>query len=283
MSSRLGRWRRSLLGRLLWSYFESQTPNYAAGLAFNAFLTMFPIILGMVAILGVFLRDTDFYRQVLSVLVGIFPVDARGSTEIEVTLRGASRHAGTLALVSLVALLWSGTGLFASLEFALNHIYGVAGRSVLKQRLSGLRLIAVFAVAVVAAVALNSVIGLVDPGVAPLNVVAGWLVCAYLLGWIYRYVPNLRLTLREVMPGALLAGGLIELLTLAFPLLYQATHRATVYTKGFAIFFLLATWLYLLCQLLLMGAVFNRLLRPVTPISAGDVPALQERAAAVSR
>lgn len=279
MNGRTG-WRRSLLWRLLWSYFESNTPNYAAGLAFNAFLTMFPIILGLVALLGLFLRDTEFYQQVLTVLIGIFPVDSRGSHEIEVTLRGASKHAGTLALVSAVALLWSGTGLFASLEFALNHIYGVPGRSLLRQRVVGLRLIVVFATAVVVAVGLNSVIGLVDPGLVPLNVLAGWFVCAYLLAWIYRYVPNLRLTMREVLPGAVVAGGLIELLTLAFPLLYQVTHRASVYTKGFALFFLLATWLYVLCQLLLMGAVLNRLRRPVTPVSAGDVPGLQEAAGA---
>ncbi len=271
--------KRSLLGRLLWSYFDSQTPNYAAGLAFNAFLTMFPIILGLVAILGLFLSDPGTKHQVVAVLVGIFPLDPRGATEIENTLNATTKHEGALLLASLVALIWSGTGLFGSLEFALNHIYGVAGRNPLRQRLVGLRLIVVFVIAVVAAVALNSLVAFVDADPALLNVAAGWLVCAFLLAWIYRFVPNLRLTVREVLPGAVLAGLLIELATLLFPLAWHSTHRASVYTKGFALFFLLATWLYLLCQLLLMGAVLNRLLRPVTPISAGDVPGLKEAAA----
>ena len=279
MSSLLARFRATLPGRVAYGYFESQTPNYAAGLAFNAFLTMFPIILGLVAILGLFLRDTAFFTAVERVLVSIFPVDARDDREIEATLRAATQHAGTLGLVSLLVLVWSGTGLFASLEFALNHIYGVAGRNPIQQRISGLRLVGVFVIAIVLAVVLNSAIGLIDANLTPLNILAGWLVLTYLLAWIYRFVPNLRLTFREVMPGAVAAGALIELLTLAFPVFYRLTHTASIYTKGFAIFFFLATWLYLLSQLLLMGAVLNRLLRPVTPRSAGDVPGLQDAAA----
>ncbi len=279
MRSLASRLRYTLPGRVVFAYFESQTPNYAAGLAFNAFLTMFPIILGLVAILGLFLRDTDFYAQVEHVLVGIFPINAQDTRDIEATLTAATQNAGTIGLVSLLVLLWSGTGLFASLEFALNHIYGVAGRNPIQQRVTGLRLIAVFVIAIVLAVVLNSLIGLIDANLTPLNVVAGWLVLTYLLAWIYRFVPNLRLTLREVMPGAIAAGALIEVLTLAFPVFYKLTHEASVYTKGFAIFFFLATWLYLLSQLLLMGAILNRLLRPVTPRSAGDVPGLEDAAA----
>lgn len=277
-ASAAGRWRRSLAGRLLSAYFEGQASNYAAGLAFNAFLTMFPIILGLFAILGLFLRDTDFYRSVEHLLVGIFPVNARDSRDIDVTLTAASKHAGTLGLVSLVALLWSGTGLFASLEFALNQIYGVSGRHPVRQRIVGLRLIAVFAAAIVLAVVLNALVGLLDAWAAPLNVLAGWLVLTYLLFWIYRFVPNLRLTSRDVLPGAIGAGFLIELVSLAFPVLYRFTHRTSVYTKGFAIFFLLATWLYLLSQLLLMGATLNRLLSRAERASAG-VPGLELPAA----
>lgn len=283
MSRQPGRWRGSLGERLLSAYFEGQASNYAAGLAFNAFLTMFPIILGLFAILGLFMRDTGFYRAVEHLLVGIFPVNARDSRDIDVTLNAASRHAGTLGLVSLVALIWSGTGLFASLEFALNQVYGVRGRHPLRQRITGLRLIGVFVAAIVLAVLLNALVALIDPNLAPLNVVAGWLVLTYLLFWIYRFVPNLRLTSREVLPGAIGAGFLIELVSLAFPALYHLTHRASVYTKGFAIFFLLATWLYLLSQLLLMGATLNRLLRPAAEASAAEVPGLQEAAAAAVR
>ena len=273
------RLRRSLAWRLLSAYQDSQASNYAAALAFNAFMTMFPIILGLFAILGLFLRDTDLYRAVEHLFVGLFTVNARDSRDIDVLLAGATRHAETLGIVSVLALAWSGTGLHGSLEFALNHVYGVAGRSFLRQRLGGLRLIGVFAVAVVAAVSLNSLTGLIDPNLTPLNILGGWLVLTYLLFWIYRFVPNLKLSSREVLPGALAAGALMELVSLVFPVFYHLAHAASVYTKGFALFFLIASWLYVLSLLLLMGAVLNTLLQPPRPTSAGDVPGLEQAAA----
>lgn len=265
--------RRSIVGRLLVAYFDSQTPNYAAGLAFNAFLTMFPIILGLVALVGIVLQDRAVLRAVERAIVTAFPLDAQA--QVLKTQREVAAHAGTIGIVAVLGLLWSGTSLFASLEFALNRVYGLQGRHPLRQRLRGLRLILVFAVGIVVTVFLNAAIGFIQGQLlnitAYLNVVAGWLVISYLLIAVYRLAPNLRLTVREVLPGAIAAGALIELLTLAFPLIWRLTHRVSLYTQGVTFFFFLATWLYLTCQLLLMGAVLNRLLHPLTPASA-EIP-----------
>src|SRR5438128_10211485 len=88
--------------------------------------------------------------------------------------------------------------------------------------------------------------------------VAGAIVMVSLLVALYRFVPNRTFRLREVIPGALLAGVLIEVLTLAFPLYARIAGGFNTYGAQFALFFLLATWFYLLSQLILLGAVFNR-------------------------
>ncbi len=277
-----GRSQRPILVRLLMAYFESGTPNYAAGLAFNAFLTVFPIVLGLFSILGFVIHDKDVYREVEHVVVEAFPYDAQ--TTVSNTLGEASKHAGTIGLISVLGLVYSGTALFASLEFALDQIYKVPGRHPIVQRIIGLRLIVVFAIAIVLAVALNVAIGLINGqllnAAAYLNVVAGWLVITYLLFWIYGSVPNVRLAARDVLPGAIGAGALIELLTLAFPLLFRLTHRASAYTQGFTLVLALATWLYLMSQLLLMGALLNRLSSEERDGLPGGVPVAEEPAPA---
>lgn len=269
--------RRRLPVRLVLAYFDSGTPNYAAGLAFNAFLAMFPIVLGLFSILGFVLHDATVYRSVEAVVVQAFPADAQ--RPIRQVLRDAQNNAGTIAAVSVVGLLYSGTTLFASLEFALNQIYGVRGRHPIRQRIIGLQLIAVFGVAIVFAVALNAAVAFIDGqllnAAAYLNVVAGWLVITYLLFWIYRYVPNVRLSAREVTAGAAAAGLLIELLTLAFPFLFDLTHRASPYTRTFTLLLVLMTWVYLMGQLVLMGALLNRMLRDERR-SAPAVPRLED-------
>ena len=269
----MNRLRRTLLGRVVEAYFGEGMPNYASGLAFNAFLTLFPIVLGLAALAGLFFRGSWFYNQTQYVLLNAFPVDAQA--QIRSTLEGAANHAGELGLLSVLSLLWAGTGLSGSLEFAINRVYGFPGRNPLRQRLSGLRLIAAFLLAIVLMVALNMAISFLDVPVLSvstyLGAIAGWVVIAFLLIAIYRLTPAHPLPVPDVLPGALLAGALVELITLAFPLINVATNRYSTYAKAFSFVFLLATWLYLLSSLILLGAVLNRLL------AGGEVPEAQHR------
>ena len=79
-----------------------------------------------------------------------------------------------------------------------------------------------------------------------------------LLVLLYRFVPNRTFRLRDVLPGAILAGVLIEALSLGFPVYESISRGFNTYGAQFGLFFLLAAWLYLLCQVLLLGAVYNR-------------------------
>ena len=265
MSALLARFRATLAGRVVFGYFESQTPNYAAGLAFNAFLTMFPLILGILSLVGLFVNGPDAQR----LLVHAFPAPAQA--EVQRTVTGLRQHAGTLGLLSLAGLAWSGTNLFCSLEFSLDRIFGLRGRDPLRQRLQGLRMIVVFTFATVVTVLTATFIGPVPPWVGFL---AGWVVMSWLLFWIYEYVPSRRFPVRQVLPGAVLAALGIEVLTLVFPLYTLVTRQVTTYTRGFALVFVLLAWVYFLSQLILIGAVFNRSRLPL----AGVVPQLQDTA-----
>ncbi len=243
------RFRANPAGRFLLEYFESGASHYAAGLAFNAFLTMFPLILGLLSVLSFVVSG----QQAQQALLNAFPPAAR--LEILRTIRGLSAHAGTLGVVSLVGLVWSGTNLFVSLEFSLNRIFGLSGRDPLRQRLQGLQMILVFMVATLIAVLVNAAIGEVP---AWLGFLVGWVVLTWLLFWIYRHAPSLRYPARVLLPGAMLAGLGIEVLSLVFPLYTHLTQQVTTYTRGFALVFVLLAWVYFLAQLILLGAVFNR-------------------------
>ncbi len=79
-------------------------------------------------------------------IVSVFPSDAH--QEILSALTGVRHNAGILGIVSIVGLLWSGTSLFASMEFALTMIFGTHQRDTLRQRLMGLVMVLVFIAAV---------------------------------------------------------------------------------------------------------------------------------------
>ena len=129
----------------------------------------------------------------------------------------------------------------------------------LRQRLMGLLMMLLLVVALVLTVSVNAAAGYFPQGVAWMaSFVAGAIVMVALLVALYRFVPNRTFRLRDVLPGALLAGVLIEVLSLAFPLYARIAGSFNTYGAQFALFFLLATWFYFLSQLVLLGAVYNR-------------------------
>ncbi len=258
MQALVQRAQKTLPARVLTAYGESQASNYALALAFAGFMSMFPMILGALAIIGLAIRDpaTNMHFQIL--VIQVFPTSAQ--PELQKALQGVRESAGLLGLVSIGGLLWSASSIFATMEFSLTEIFGTRQRNMLRQRLMGLIMMVLLVLAIVVTVGVNAVASFVPvPAVgAVISFVIGSVVMISLLVALYRFVPNRTFRVRDVVPGALLAGVLIEILSLAFPLYARIAGSFNTYGAQFALFFLLATWFYLLSQLILLGAVFNR-------------------------
>ena len=251
--------RRTVPFRVITAFGESQASNFAAALAFSAFIAMFPMILGALSIVGLAIRDPATEARFQSLILQLFPGSAQH--DLQQAILGVKQSAGWLALVSLGGLIWSASGIFATMEFALTQIFGTKQRDMARQKLMGFVMMVVLVFALAITVGANSAAGYVSqyiPYAWVLSIVIGASVMVALLVLLYRFVPNRTFSLREVLPGALLAGVLIEALSLAFPLYTRFTGSFNTYGAQFGLFFLLATWLYLLSELLLLGAVYNR-------------------------
>ena len=143
------------------------------------------------------------------------------------------------------------------MEFALTQIFGTKQRDMLRQRAMGLVMMLLLVVAVGATVGANAIAGLF-PMAWVTSFLVGAAVMVTLLVLLYRFVPNRTFKIREVLPGALLAGFLIAVLSLGFPLYERLSRGFNSYGAQFGLYFVLAAWLYLLSQALLLGAVYNR-------------------------
>jgi membrane protein len=230
----------SLPGRLATAYGQSKSANYAAGLAFNAFLTMFPLILGLLSVIGLLVHNQALEGKLQEAIISIFPPDAH--SQLTQAFKGIKRNVGLLTIISILGLIWSGTGLFGSMEFALGEVFGTGQRNLLRQRLMGLVMMVIFMTAILLAAGANGVAGSSLP-LAPFSgFLLGSLIMVALLVMIYRFVPNRSFPFGQVWQGALLAGVLIEVLSLVFPIYGRLTHGFNTYGQQFALFFLLATW-----------------------------------------
>lgn len=247
-------YRGGFVGHWLWTYVNSPAPHYAPAIAFNAFVAMFPVAAGLIALLVMLSPERGITGEVDRVILSVFPAASR--RDIQHLLTTVAQHAGTIGLLSVLAMAWSGSALFSCLAGALNAIHGTPGRSLIQQRLMGLRLIVVVMVSIGFIVAFQAITG--RAARSPLvGLPVGVVVIALLVAFVYRVAPNRHIALLQALPGAAIAAVLIELVTLTFPLYARVADLSSTYGRGIALPLVLLTWLYLLSHVVLLGAWFN--------------------------
>lgn len=271
----LARFQASLVGRLLKKFGEDQAPNQAVLVAWNALYSMFPIILVILGVVGVVLNAIGFKASIVeSDLVQMFP-DAQTAKDFSQALNGVKHQTGVFFIVGFLGLVWSGTNLFGTMEYAFDVLFHAPRRGFVRMRLMAVGMIAIFTVLTVIAIGTASVLPLVraipglprflveGPAAVLLQAAIGIVDGVLLFGSMYLVVPNRRQRPRAVWPGALLAGVLFEALTLAFPLYLSFNKGLDQYGKTFGLMFILMTFFYFVGLITMLGAELNALLYPV--------------------
>jgi membrane protein len=270
--------KRSLPGRVALKFGEDRAPNWAVQIAWSSLLAMFPIILIAVAVLGYLLnlagQGGDEVRRSVA---AVFP-DADAQKQVQDVLLHYKQQSGIYAVVGIAGLVLSGSALFGTMDQAFAAVYRVSPRGLLSQRLMSVAMIVLFTALIGLDVASSSLLpalknlgGFIPRGltVGPLafglqllvGVVAGFLVFAV----IYFVVPNRRQRWTQVVPGALLSGVLLEVVTLIFPLYLSVNRGMAAYGKTFGLFFVLMTFFFFLGLITMLGAEVNSVLYPGDP------------------
>jgi membrane protein len=247
--------------------------DWAAALTYYAVLSLFPALIVLVAILGVFGQEStvDELLEVVSDLGSEQAVEVlRDPLQGVVDNKGG---AGALLGIGLVGAIWSASGYVGAFTRAGNVIWQVReGRPVWKLKPFQL-LVTLAAVVILAAIALGlvisgplarslgEVIGLGDTAVLIWNI-AKWpamaLLAILLIAMIYYLLPNVRQPrFRWVSPGAALAlvAWLVASAGFALYVANFGSYNSTYGTLGGAV--LLLVWLWIANCALLLGAAFD--------------------------
>ena len=245
-------------------FFADRGTHLAAMIAYFALLSFVPLLFLALALLGLSGRVNESSYFVTE-LQKIFP--GASISSIVGVIRTIQKNATSLGIVGGAFLLWSSLSLFSVLESAFNIVYGRPNRSFLR----GKALAVVFMLASLITLFAGLVIGGI--GAHLLNRFApGFLgnqVVAYILSVLvstiaiflflvssYRYLTNMRLTLRAVLPGAIVATVALEATFQVLPVyLRLSTHVPAAQAFGGPA--LLLIWLYVMANVIVFGAEFN--------------------------
>jgi membrane protein len=259
--------------RTVKEFREDKLQHWAAALTYYAVLSMFPALLVMVALVGLFANPDTVTRFLTDVIGALGPQSAvdtfKGPIESVTADRGA---AGILAIVGVLAALWSASGYVGAFTEASNSIYEVEeGRPFWKLKPLQLfvtfvciSLVAVTALALVVsgplATAVGDALGLGDVAVTAWQL-GKWpimlLLVLVILHVLYYVSPNARLARRWVSPGALLTlvVWIVASVGFAFYVAQFGSYNKTYGTLGGVVVFLL--WLWITNLAVLLGVEFN--------------------------
>jgi membrane protein len=282
-NSALKQAQKTLLGKFVTAWGELRAGEGAILIAWQLLFSLFPLVVGILSIVGLVLRDPNRQAAIAESIARQFPEQAG---DLVAFISETRDLGGIFGIISVVGLLWSGSNLFGAMATVFDRFYGAPDRSFVMQRMISFLMMAVYAVLASVSVASSSLTGLlvgISEEVLPFEVpffafAIGWavsLASAVLMFLVlYRVVPNARMRIWNVWKGATLAGLLFVAMTQVFPLYLHFLGAGFAAYKALGVFLLLMTWFYFLSMILCAGALLNAILAgqcPVFAVAPADV------------
>ncbi len=238
----------------------------AAAPAYAAVLSVFPLLIAVIALLSLLVDPVTAQNAVVRSLGPYVP--EQSLLLVQQTLQSVVRTRGTAGLVGVLGLLWGASAMTGSLRHALNRVIGAPRRAYWRRKLADLVLVLIGGLllglsvlwsATLAALPAEPVAVLTrwlgDARVARAVAVAGpGFFSAAAFAVAYRFLPHMRARASSIIASTLVGIILFEALKKAFvSYLRVVTSYPLIYgpLAGFIVFMF---WVYLVALVVLFGA-----------------------------
>ena len=239
-------------------FADDQAGQLAALISYYAFVSLFPLLLVFVTVLGFVLQSDPAERErILNGALGQIPL-IRDQLKLH-SLKGSP----TALAVGIVGSLLAGMGITNAAQTAFNRIWHVPFKhrpNFIFARLRGLGMLAILGTMAIVSTLAAGYVGASSHGVLP--VMAGTMVAlvfnlaTFLLG--FKLLTATELSWRDLLPGAITAAVFWQLLQLLGGFYVEHLLKRTTPLYGvFALVLGLLAWLYLGAQMTIFAAEVN--------------------------
>jgi membrane protein len=236
-------------------YGELHGGEMASAITLSAFLSLLPLLLVGIAVLGWFSASSS--KDLATEVIGNLRLDESSKTAdlIGDAIRTAESSRKAASVLGFAGLLWTGLGVVKALQYAWNTAWQVPGRGV-KDKAVGLAWLSGAGVVFAGSFAVSAVSQMLPWYLGPLGILAGLGTGIGLWLWTAHTLPNRQVGWRALLPGALVGAAGFEILKVAasFVVPRVVASSSELYGPVGVVFAVLA-WLLLFGRLVVYAAV----------------------------
>jgi membrane protein len=258
-----------LLKESVSEFMKDDALTLGAALAFYTALSLAPLVVLLMWTAGALGEDTQ--QKIVGELMALVGREAGEAVKTVAESAESQPSIGTFAgIFSIVALLFSATGVFGQLQHAMNLVWNVEAKpgnsimSFIRTRLLSLGMLATIGflllVSLVISAALSAALGLVGdrlPGAdfiwRIIDLVASLLVFSLIFAAIFKLLPDVKITWRSVAFGAFLTAVFFTIGKTLIGLYLGRSSMASSYGAAGSLLVLLV-WVYYSSLILFFGA-----------------------------
>lgn len=235
---------------------EVQGDPLANGIALQIFLSLIPLLLVAIAVVGFIAGgDATFTGDVIEVL-GL-PAEGDAAEALRTTIENAEESRRAASIIGVLGLLWRGLAVVAAIQRAIDNVWQTRSEGFKDKARAVLWLLGA-AVIFVASFAVTTVLNFLPGFLAPASILIGLAVNLGLFLWTYSELGRLPVGWRALLPGALICAVGFEVLKVVGAIYVPklVANSSALYGSLGVVIALLA-WLAFFGRLLVYGAVVN--------------------------
>jgi membrane protein len=255
-------------------WFEHRASSKGAALAFYTLFSLAPILVLVIAVAGLFYGQEAARGELFFQLRGLF--GNGGAEAIQLILAGTQNEdQGKLAtLIAGALLLFGATSVFAELKSSLDEIWQLPPLTTgtlwdtIRTRLLSFGMVLVLGFLLMVSLVVSAALAVVEKimnsywqgwatVMTGLNYIISFVVIAALFGVIYKMLPRIKLSWRDVVIGALGTAALFTLGKFVIGL-YIGNSGVTDSFGAAGSLIAVLLWVYYSAQIFFLGAEFAR-------------------------
>ena len=256
-------------------FLNNRALTYSASLAYYTIFSMAPLLLLMIFLAGIFLGKDAAQGKVFAGINGLVGNEPAKQVQEMIKHLEASGQSTTSAIVGVLTLLIGASCVFSEIQHTMNKIWKVKAKpqygwkKLIRNRLLSSSLLITLGFVLMVSLIINGALLALDdvlrsylPALTVtlfkvLDILLSFLVTFLLFGVIFKMLPDIKLSWRDVRAGAAFTAVLFMIGNLVISLYIKKTAASTTYGAAGALIVILL-WIYYSAAILYFGAELTK-------------------------